>query len=56
MPISSPRCMLNPGSVKVGGTWQVEHAAGPMNSFLPRAAAAASNVPFGGFGAASASW
>src|SRR5215813_338959 len=53
MPIWLPGCRFQPGSVKIGGTWHVEHSACPSNSFLPRAAAAGSNDPGGGAGALS---
>src|SRR5215472_17522050 len=46
---------FQPGSVKIGGTWHVEHSAGPSNSFLPAAAIAALNDPGGGLGALSES-
>src|SRR5215472_14574727 len=55
--LSSPTALdgtrFQPGSVKSGGTWHVEHSAGPSNSTLPRAAAAGSKDPGGGAGALS---
>src|SRR5215467_4867891 len=55
--LSSPTALdgtrFQPGSVKIGGTWHVEHSAGPSNSALPLAAIAALNDPAGGLGARS---
>ena len=50
MPISSALCRLKPGSVYSGGTWQVAQRALPSaaNNALPRSAARASKLPFGG--------
>ena len=39
MPISAAVCIGQPGSLKVGGTWQVAQRALPLNSFSPQAAA-----------------
>ena len=49
-------CMFWPASENVGGMWQDAHVALPSKSALPRFAAALSNVPLLGFGAASDSW
>ena len=51
MPISSAACMFQPGSVKVGGTWQVAHWALFSNTTLPCSAALWSKLSTGGFGA-----
>src|SRR5215469_1548408 len=53
MPTALGGTRFQPGWVKIGGTWHVEHCAGPSNSALPRAAAAGSNDPGGGAGALS---
>src|SRR5215472_11622126 len=53
MPIWFPVTRFQPGSVKIGGTWHVEHSAGPSNSALPAAAIAGLNEPGGGLGALS---
>src|SRR5215470_4179199 len=53
MPIWFPVTRFQPGWVKIGGTWHVEHCAAPSNSALPRAAAMGLNDPFGGAGALS---
>jgi hypothetical protein len=37
--------------VKSGGMWQLAHLPIPLKTFSPRCAAAASKLPFGGFGA-----
>ena len=55
-PTSAGVWRLCPGSVKSGGTWQVEHFPLPLNTSLPRAAAAVSKLPLGGVGAGMASW
>ena len=51
MPISSGVWRFQPGSVKIGGVWQVAHAALPANSVSPRTAAAPSKLPAGASGA-----
>ena len=55
MPISSAVCRFQPGSVKIGGTWQVAHLALSLNRASPRSAAALSKAPSGGFGVGSES-
>ena len=36
MPISSGGCRVHPGSVNIGGTWQLAHWALPLNIAWPR--------------------
>ena len=55
IPISAAVCIGQPGSVNRGGTWQRLQSALPLNTACPRAAAAGSKLPGGGFGAARAS-
>ena len=40
-----PVWRLEPGSVKIGGTWHVEHFAAPLNCVCPRRAASRRNCP-----------
>ena len=56
MPISAGVCIFQPGSVKIGGTWQLAQLAFPLKIALPRAAMTESNEFVGGFGAAMPSW
>ena len=55
MPISSAVWRFQPGSVKIGGTWQVAHLALLLKRASPFAAAALSKVPSGGLGVGSES-
>ena len=43
MPISPGVCMFHPGSVNIGGTWQVAHCAFSLNRSPPRLAEWPSN-------------
>ena len=53
--VSAGACMLKPGSVNVGGTWQVAQVPLPAKIAFPRLAAARLKLPFGGLGAFSES-
>ena len=55
MPISEARCRLWPGSVKIGGTWQLAQLAAPLKTSFPRSAAIGSNEPAAAVGIGSES-
>jgi hypothetical protein len=50
MPISFGVCKFQPGSVKIGGTWQLAHLALVLKIVYPRVAASRLKLSGGGFG------